>query len=84
MTRTAIFSEASGGPKLSALAARYAQTFLLVQTHLFAGAPRFNPRFPNLDLPQPLQNLFELGPNLFNPFISIALARTFFVFTFLG
>jgi len=37
----------------------------------------------SLILPQPLQNLFELGPNLFYPFVNLAFARAFFVFTFL-
>jgi hypothetical protein len=37
----------------------------------------------SLILPQPLQNLFELGPNLFYPYVNLAFARAFFVFTFL-
>jgi hypothetical protein len=81
--RVAIFNRASGEAKLLALAARSAQPSLLFYANLFTRAPRFHPRFPNLDLPQPLQNLFELGPNLFDPLVNLAFARAFFVFTFL-
>jgi len=42
-----------------------------------ARAPRFHPRFLNLDLPQPLQNLFDLDSNLFNLLLSLDFARVF-------
>ena len=64
--------------------ALFFQSFLLFCANLFTRAPRFHPRFSDLDLPQPLKNLFELGPNLFYSFVNLAFARAFFVSTFLA
>jgi hypothetical protein len=80
---TAIFERASEEAKFLALAARSFQPSILFCANLFTRAGRCYPRFPNLDLPQPLQNLFELGPNLFYPFVNLAFACAFFMSKFL-